>query len=606
MNPDNGLVAFDLETKDPGLKELGPGWATDNGFPVGYAIAWRENGELLSEYLPIRHGAGGNLSEAEAKARIAPILANEDFTVVMANCLYDYGWTLWDEIPWRAKIDDVQILAPLLDDQRRSYSLENLAKDYLPDGGKRSSELRAAAQEWGLKDPWAELWKLPGGVVEDYARGDAETTLRLYEVLQPQMAAADLERVWQLERDLVPVLYAMRKRGVRVDVGKAYRLHEELRTKLTALSDALWKETGMAIEPWNSRAVVKALRAEGVTEFPLTEKKAEPSVDAEFLRQVALSDSTAGRVAGLVLQLRKWQKIRSTFIERMVLGHAVNQRIYGELHALRNDDGGTVSGRFSASKPNLQQVPARDPETGPMIRSLFLPAEGEQWAAIDYSSQEPRLAFHFAALARLPGADSIVDTFRSYPQTDPYEFTASLCGVDRKTAKTIRLGVLYGMGGGKMCEQLGLPTEEGEWKGRKVLYAGPEGKKLLDTYHRNSPLDRELSKLAQRRANEKGEVRTLFRRRATFPRRETGERWFTHKALNRVIQGSAADMTKKAMVDCFKAGETPLLSIHDELCFSVKNPAQARAIAGMMEAAVPLKLPVVCDVEVGPNWGEAK
>lgn len=597
------IYAFDVETCDPGLKTHGPGWAFRpvRGYVVGYALAWREGAEVRSLYLPVRHEGGGNRLEAEARAILAPILADPSNTIVMANAGYDYGWALAEGFEWNAALEDVQVYGPLLDEQRMSYSLDNLAKDALG-VGKDETALYAAAKEWGIKDVKANLWRLPAPDVEPYARQDAEVTLRLAEVQRPRIAEEGLETVAQLEHDLIPLLYRMRRKGVRVDVERAEREAARLRGVEETLGAEAEALAGVPIDPWASARIVEVLKAEGVSDFPLTPKKGEPSVTADFLRSLADHDNRAGHLAKLIGEMRRWQKVRSTFLENMILGHAVDGRIHCQLHALRSDDGGTVSGRFSASMPNLQQVPARDPEVGPLIRRLFLPDDG-QWCSIDYSSQEPRIATHIGEAAGIRGAAEAAQRYRDDPRADPYLHTAEVCGISRKQAKAIRLGILYGMGGGKLCESLGLPTVEGDWKGRKVLYAGDEGKRLLAAFDEASPMDRKLADLASRRAKGRGYIKTLLGRRARFPRRPNGEVWFTHKALNRAVQGGAADMMKTAMMKCAREIQDPLLTIHDELAFDVPDRATAEALAEAMSTALPLSVPVVCDIEMGDSWG---
>jgi DNA polymerase I-like protein with 3'-5' exonuclease and polymerase domains len=612
------LIALDLETYDPRLKTFGPGWPWKDGHVAGYAAAWctvdpysltvddLKDPESLrlfeSIYLPIRHEMGDNVELAEVRKELGPIVADPDATIVMANSLYDYGWTLADGLlDWKAKLRDIQIQAPLLDDTRFSYSLDTLGRDYLGER-KDESELKRAAEEYGFKNLKGDLWKLPGGRVRKYACQDAVLTLRLY-LLFRQMMPDDLQTVYRLETDLVPVLYDMRKRGVRVDLDHA----EQLRRKYQALEDEASERikslTSVHIDMWAAASVIEALEAEGVTNFPLTEKKREKSVDNTFLSALAKYDNTAGRIAETVLTLRRYNKARSTFVDGMVFGHAQNGRIHAELKALRSDEGGTVSGRFSCVMPNLQQVPGRDPELGPDLRRCFLP-DNEEWAAIDFSSQEPRLATHFACQLGIPSALEFAEQWKRDPRMDAYALTAETCGIIRKDAKTIRLGILYGMGGGKLCDSLGLPYKMSTWKGREVMQAGPEGKALLEKFDRASPMDRELSRRAQRVAKERGYVRTILGRRASFPKSPTGERWFTHKALNRIIQGSAADMTKQAMLDCWKAGLTPLVSVHDELGFDL-NRADALRAKEIMENAVPIEVPNVCDIEMGSSWGDS-
>ena len=601
------LVCVDVETRDPELKGLGPGWAFPQrgGYITGYALGWREGEEIKSVYLPVRHEGGGNLPLDAVTGYLGPLFADPRREWVMANALYDYGWIRASGFELTGRIHDVQIQAPLLDDQRLSNAVDRLGQDYL---GERKDEtsLREAAKEFGIKDPKADMWMLPGPLVEPYARQDAELELKLYEHMAPQIKEKELTAVYDLECALLPVLYEMRRRGVKVDTGRADAEREKLLNVEREIQEALYSLTGELLDPWVSESIVRVFRAEGIEDFPLTPKEKKPSITNGFLASLAEPEDTrVAKIAKGVADLRRYQKARSTFLEGMILGHAINGRIHSQLHALRSDEGGSVSGRFSSSTPNLQQVPARDYEIGPMVRGLFLPDDGK-WAALDYSSQEPRLAVHFAALARIRGGPEMAERFKANPRADLHQEVADLMGVDRKTAKIINLGLMYGMGGGKLCAELGLPTEKGEWKGREVLYAGEEGKELLEKYHETVPFVKGLSDTAKRLGAQRGYVRTVLGRRATFPRQKNGEVWFTHKALNRVIQGSAADMTKKAMVDIWQQkGKAPLLSIHDELDFDVADEAEARELADMMERAIPLEVPVLVDVEIGETWAES-
>jgi len=325
----------------------------------------------------------------------------------------------------------------------------------------------------------------------------------------------------------------------------------------------------------------------------------------------------------LIVEARNINKTSGTFINSIMKYCASDGRIHGHINQIRSDDGGTVSGRFSMNNPNLQQIPARDPEIGPMIRSLFLPEEGKEWAAIDFSQQEPRILVHYANVygkARgipLQGAKEFVQRYNEDPDTDFHSMVAEMASIPRKQAKTINLGMMYGMGVNKLSEQLDIPVDE--------------AKKLIGQYHERVPFVKGLMHGVMNRLDEKdasGSLRSILGRKCRFdlwepdsfgmnkalPYRdavkEYGEttrlkRAFTYKALNRLIQASAADMTKQAMVNLYKEGHLPMLQVHDEIAMSVDNREQAQEFAKIMENAVPLEVPNKCDVEVGPSWGEA-
>lgn len=278
----------------------------------------------------------------------------------------------------------------------------------------------------------------------------------------------------------------------------------------------------------------------------------------------------------------------------------------------------------SYNSPNLQQIPSRDPILGPMIRSLFLPNEGEQWASIDFSQQEPRLAVHYAETygksinTALTGVAELVKAFNIDPDTDFHTMVAEMTGLPRKQAKSIGLGILYGMGANKLADQMEVSPDQ--------------AKDILKQFNTTLPFLKQLNTGVQNRLNDprsSGSIRSILGRKCRFNTWEPAsfgmnkampyeeavaaygpttrlQRAMTYKALNRLIQASAADMTKKAMLDCAKAGHTPLVQIHDELAFSVQTVDEARTLSKIMSDAVPLCVPNKCDIDIGPSWGEAK
>ena len=274
------------------------------------------------------------------------------------------------------------------------------------------------------------------------------------------------------------------------------------------------------------------------------------------------------------------------------------------------------------SNPNLQQIPARNPRFAEAIRGLFLPEEGEKWSSLDYSQQEPRILVHYASLTRMPGnrgltgADLFVEAYRDDPQTDFHQRVADIAKIPRGKAKTINLALLYGMGQTKLAEQLDVTPEE--------------AKHLIQQYHEQVPFVKELQDFIQRRVGGPlgtGFVRSLLGRKCRFelwepnlfvsskalPKEEAViqygsniKRAYLYRALNRLIQSSAADQTKRAMVEIHKTGKVPLVQIHDELALSVKDLSEAKEIMEIMEKAVELKVPSPVDIALGPNWGHLK
>ena len=596
-------IAIDLETRDDGLgANKGPGWATNDGYVVGIAVA---SGDFHG-YFPIRHANGPNLDLKMTLGWLQEQMDTPGITKVCHNAPYDIGWLMAEGIKVQGPIIDTLIAAPLVDENRFSYRLDLLGKEYI---GMRKDEkiLRAAAAEWGI-DPKAEMWKLPARFVGGYGEQDAVMTLKLWEYLKAQIEKQELWSVFDLESRVLPGVIDMRARGVRVDLDRAEQSRKILRGRKQELLAFVKDKTGVDVEVWAADSIKKVFEDLGLP-YPRTEAGA-PSFTKDFLKE------HPNEVAQTINKIREADKADSTFIDS-ILRYEHKGRIHCEMHQLRSDDGGTVTGRFSSSSPNLQQIPARDPEIKRLIRGIFVPEEGEQWGSFDYASQEPRLLTHFAASmpARMRGemVDKIVEEFHA-GNADLHQMVADMAGISRKQAKTVNLGIMYGMGKGKMANQLGISEDE--------------AKRLLNLHEEKVPFVRTLANAASQRAESQGQIRTILGRLCRFdmwePRsfgynkplkydeavKEYGtvgqgiRRAFTYKALNRLIQGSAADQTKLAFAQCYEAGHKPMLQVHDELCFSISSEQQVSEIVEIMENGLDLKVPSKVDVALEKDWGD--
>ena len=602
-------IAIDVETRDPNIKTNGPGWATGDGYVVGYAIAV----DGWFGYIPIRHEHGGNLDE-----RIVDKWLKKVFECpadkIMHNAQYDAGWIRRMGFTINGRIIDTMVVASLLDENRFSYSLNNVAYDYL-EKVKSEKGLREAAISFGL-DPKSDMWKMPAMYVGPYAEGDATLTLDLWNHFSVEIEKQKIGSIVNLELDVLPCLIDMTWRGVRIDQDKVERTKDALLKREKATLAEIKRMTGINVEIWAAQSLSKAFDKLSIP-YPKTEKGA-PSFTKQFLTD------HPHELTKLVVEARNLNKTSGTFINTIMKHCRSDGRIHSHINQIRSDDGGTVSGRISMSNPNLQQIPARDPELGPMIRSLFLPEEGEEWAAIDFSQQEPRILVHYAHVlgnskGRVPfkGTEEFVDAYRHDPDMDFHSMVAKMASINRKQAKTINLGMMYGMGVNKLSDQLGIEVDE--------------AKSLITQYHDRVPFVKGLMNGVMQHLNSKrsgGAISSILGRKCRFdlwepttfgmskalPYKaaisEYGEttrlkRAYTYKALNRLIQASAADMTKQAMVNIYKTGRVPLIQIHDEIAISVKNREEAKEIAEIMENAVTLEVPSKCDVEIGPSWGEA-
>ena len=591
-------IAIDLETNDPHLKQLGSGNVTKRGHIAGVAVAV----EGWSGYFPIHHEQGGNLDKKLVLGWLQDILNQENTTFIFHNAIYDVCWLRSAGLTIKGPIVDTMIAASLIDENRMSYALNNLAKYYVG-LGKDEKVLVEAAKEYGL-DPKADMWRMPAMFVGQYAERDAESTLKLWQTLKRELYNQELMDVFTLETDLFPCLVDMRFKGVRVNLEKSQKIKLNLIKREETLIKKIKDLTGVDVEIMAARSIAKAFDKLKLP-YDRTAKSNEPSFTKNFLQ------NHPHELPKAIAEARELNKAHSTFIDS-ITKHAVDGRIHADINQIRSDAGGTVTGRFSMSNPNLQQIPARHPELGPMIRSIFIPEEKHVWGSFDYSQQEPRILVHYAKLQNLEGVDEIVDAYNA-GDADFHQVVADMAGIERKQAKTINLGLMYGMGKNKLMAELGLMKESAE--------------KLIRQYHSKAPFVKQLMDNVSRKANDRGKIRTLGGRACHFDlwqpvqfgvfkplpleqaRKEYDEplkRAFTYKALNKLIQGSAADMTKKSMVALYKNGIIPHIQIHDEVDISIESQKQAEDIIEIMESAVELKVPNKVDYEKGDNWGEIK
>lgn len=591
------VIAVDLETRDPHIDTHGAGWAFSDrekfGEVSGVAVSW-DNGKQAG-YWPVAHARGltyegGNMEAPDTLWKwLQATLKQPSVTMVCHNALYDWGWLERSGVTVLARVEDTATYAALLNEHRRAYSLDALLKVYFgPNEGKDETLLREAAEHFGV-DPKYGMWRLPAKYVGAYAEQDARGTLKLRHVLQQHIEKQELGKIFELETELIPVVIAMRQRGVRIDVEHVMRLDELWKGKDAEAKQKLYDMVGHEVKIGSNEDLAKAFDACNV-EYPRTEL-GSPSFTKDWLKM------NGHPLCQALLDARKFDKANSTFIQGALLDHIVDGRIHAQFNPLRSDKFGTISGRFSSSNPNLQQVPVRDKDIGPALRACFLPDEGYKWASCDFSQQEYRLLVHFAVKVNAPGSNKAADAYRNNPDTDFHQLVSELTGVPRSQAKNINFGLVYGMGEPKLCRQLGLPLEV--INGREV--PGEDGRRLFQSYHSNMPYTKFIAEECQRRARKYNAIRTIGGRRCRFP---NGDK--AHAALNRLIQSSAADWTKTAMIALWREGVVPHVTVHDELGFSVDSEAEATRYAEIMNNCMTCLVPMRTDVGVGANWGDAK
>jgi DNA polymerase I-like protein with 3'-5' exonuclease and polymerase domains len=591
-------ISIDLETKDPNLNiNRGSGSVVGVGEIVGIAVAVKG----WCGYYPIAHEGGGNMDRTKVLKWFQAVL-NTPATKIFHNAMYDVCWIRALGLSISGKIVDTMIASALVDENQMRYDLNNCSKRYTGKG-KNETELYEAAKSWGV-DAKAEMYKLPAIYVGAYAEKDAEITLALWQELKKEINLQDINSIMDMETELFPCLVDMKFKGVRVDVEAAHKLKKILVDQEKQSLQEVKKETAVDVQIWAARSIAQVFDKLKL-DYDRTEKTSAPSFTKNFL--VNHPHPLVKHIA----RAREINKAHTTFIDT-IIKHSYKGRIHAEINQLRGDNGGTVTGRFSYSNPNLQQIPARNKDLGPRIRSLFIPEEGHRWGCFDYSQQEPRLVVHYASLQGLYGVNEVLEAYKE-GDADFHQIVANMAEIPRSQAKTINLGLFYGMGKNKLQAELGVSKDKAE--------------DLFRQYHNKVPFVKQLMDNVTRRAEDSGKVRTLLGRLCRFHLWEPNQfgihtalsheaalmehgpgikRAYTYKALNKLIQGSAADMTKKAMIELHKEGIIPHIQVHDELDISVIDHTHATHIKEIMEEAVLLEVPNKVDYESGQNWGTIK
>ncbi len=604
------VLSIDTETYDPNIETNGPGWPTGDGHVVGISVG-TEDGH--NWYFPMRHEVGGGNLDPDSVLRWArDELCRESQAKIGANLQYDIGWLRHEGVNVKGRLIDVQFAEALLDEHRFSYALGNIATDYLGES-KIDEDLYAwCALAYGGKvgrKQAGNIYRAPVALVGPYAESDADLPMKIWAMQKKRLIDENLQDLFDMECALIYMLVDMRTKGVRVDVEGAGRVFDALLDKEKSIVKKLG---GINVDSGND---LKRVFDKAGHSYPTT-AKGNPSFTKPFL------ESCTHELAHNILDKRRLTKARNTFVKGYILDKAHKGRVHGEFHPLRSDDGGTVSGRFSSSHPNLQNIPARDPEMKLLIRGLFLPEIGEEWVSADYSQIEYRLMVH---AARGPGAEEARLKYSEDPNTDYHAMTQALIKnllnreVDRGPVKNINFGKIFGMGKATLKRQLvGLTDYEAEM--------------FFDAYDTAVPYARSTAEAATKVAKKRGYIKTILGRRARFPYWESAmwgdpdnfltrdkskaedvfrhvQRASTHKALNCYTQGSCADIMKKAMLDIYKAGlPVPLLTVHDENDWSlpIGDTQVLDELVSVMQDAVKLKVPIIAETEKGTNWGNIK
>lgn len=621
------VISLDTETWEPEF-DLGPGWARGKGHIVGFSLAAKDpTGELGKWYWPLRHEdtPEENYPDTDQAMRWLKAQLEDNRPKVGANITYDIGWLNQEGIFPKGKFYDVQFAEALLH-EIGNVDLDTLAMKYLHLHKETSLLYQWCADFYGgnaTGKQRANIYRAPPSLVGPYGEADAILPIQILEHQWPLLYQQDLMEVFDMECGLIPLMIKMRFAGVSVDIPKAEEAKARLEAETVVLKERLRQEVGFIPNVDAADDLAKAFDKAGIsygrtkpsTNFP----QGRPSFTKKFLQSVSHP------IADIIRDIRAHQKLTGTFIQSYILDNHVNGKVYGSFNQLRGDGSGARSGRLSSSNPNLQNIPIRS-ELGKVIREIFVVDYGhEMWRKYDYSQIEYRFLAHFASDSGDGSADRLRASYCENPDIDYHKHVHGLIlrmsGVDleRSYVKNMNFGLVYGMGEPKLRSDLGI-TEE-------------QGRQLFDAYHTGAPFVKPTMRNVSNYAGQTGIITTVMGRRSRFdmwePRRGGApaltyglaratygndlRRAYTHKALNRRLQGSAADLMKKAMLDCWEGGvfdETgvPRLTVHDELDFSDPGGKDAafREVEHIMENCIKLRVPIRVALDKGINWGKVK
>lgn len=552
------LLAVDTETD--GLN------VTTGARAVGLSIA---ASGIEPFYVPWGHRDGENFDLDLVRDWVARELRGK--TLVFLNAKFDIHALRAAGIDLEAlgcSVGDVGYAAALVDSTRKSYSLDALSKSYLGRGKLQLSE------------SFFEIHERPSEEIAEYAKTDAALTLGLHEYLQPKIEQEDLTTVLKLENDLIYVVCEMERNATPLDTTKLEQWRKEARSRYVRSIMDLHRMVGFRVVPSVPKDLARLFAAHNL-EWPKT-PTGQPSFTDELLTQYEEVEAI-----GLALSARRLVSLLSKYLDKYAHDVGPDGRLHYQLNQLRSDQYGTITGRFSSSNVNIQQVFQAEHQAARMpdfiIRELFIPPEGRIWFTADASQIEFRLFAHYSRSRRL------IEAYQD-PKTDFHSIVAKLTNLPRSRAKNLNFGRLYGMGRDKMARFLDTDRSESD--------------PLYDRYDEMFPEARRLLRYASELAESRGYVKTLLGRRRRYVPGEP-----TFSALNSAIQGTAADIMKLKLLQLYRQrnelGVTLRFTVHDEVDGDIPPDGDVQKLeAALNEAVLPLDVPILWDLKTGPNWKE--
>lgn len=558
---------------------------------VGLSIAWQA-GEAY--YLPVRAVMGHTLALSDVVERLKPIFEEPSIAKVGQNAKYDMLVLRQLGIVVVGMRFDTMLASYLLDPMARSHSLDAMTKDFLGHVMIPITDLIGKGKDQRTMD------QVDTAHVCEYAAEDADYTWRLKELLEPRMVGSPVESLFRdTEMPLVEVLTEMEHNGIALDCRLLKQLGATMEDRLIKLTREVHQAAGHPFNLDSPKQLAEVLFDE--QGFCVVRKtKTGRSTDAETLE--ALAAQTDHAIPQLLLEYRELSKLKNTYVD--TLPKMVSRRT-GRVHASFNQTG-AITGRLSSSDPNLQNIPVRT-ELGKRIREAFVAGEADSvLLAADYSQIELRLLAHFCKdSALLDAFGQGQDIHRAVAAQVNSVSLDEVTPAQRSSAKAVNFGIIYGQTPFGLSRSLGITQGE--------------ARSFIDTYFLRYPGIRRFIDRCVEDARRTGYAETILGRRRPIPElksRNPGQVSFGERiAVNTVVQGSAADLIKRAMIDIhreLKGGRHPakmLIQVHDELVFEIPRrdvDTEARMIREKMEHAIPLDVPIAVDVAWGRTWAESK
>ncbi|MFH1919491.1 MAG: DNA polymerase I [Planctomycetota bacterium] len=574
-------ISLDTETTS-----VWPRWAQ----LVGLSFAWKDD---EAWYLPVRAPAGQRCLDPEKTLEaLRPVLEDRAIEKVGQNLKYDMIVLRSAGVELAGVAFDTMVASYLLDAGQRNHNLDDLALRYLDHTTIKISELIGTGKNQKRMD------EVPVGQVADYAGEDALLPLRLRPLLAEKLAEAGLEKLLtELELPLIDVLVELEYNGIKIDVDRLAELSVRHAARIETLEREIYDLAGRTFNIASPKQLQEILFTE--QKLPVLKKtKTGPSTDAGVLEELAAVHPLPAKI----IEYRQVAKLKGTYVDALPeMVHPGTGRVHASFNQVV-----AATGRLSSSDPNLQNIPVRT-EAGREIRSAFVPGE-EGWVlmAADYSQIALRVLAHFLGDGRLSEAFSRDEDIHARVAGQVYGVPLEeVTGEMRRKAKAVNFGVIYGQSPFGLAKQLGIDQQEAA--------------EFIDAYFEGYPGIEKFLAQVLAECCEKGYVSTIFGRRRAIRgvRADAGRQrnLAERTAVNTVIQGSAADLIKQAMIAIhrrLRRERMParmLLQIHDELIFEVptaKLHDLARLVVEEMVGAESLNVPLKVDVKAGPNWADTK